>query len=117
MMAELGRDAKIPDIWRMSALQEICPKDAKDQMLMRLNEVAENHERSKTNVISYSTNKADQPRVGQVDTSGPVDVDNVSCSERGDGNWEEQLWTDGTHCKRLPREELRHLEREDDGRV
>ena len=39
MMSELGGDAKIPDLWRMSALLEICPKDVKEQMLMRLDEI------------------------------------------------------------------------------
>ena len=33
MMSELGEGAKIPDLWRMSALLEICPKDVKEQML------------------------------------------------------------------------------------
>ena len=39
MMSELGEGAKIPDLWRMSALLEICPKDVKEQMLLRLDEV------------------------------------------------------------------------------
>ena len=30
MMSELGEGAKIPDLWRMSALLEICPKDVKE---------------------------------------------------------------------------------------
>ena len=44
MMSELGEGAKIPDLWRMSALLEICPKDVKEQMLLRLDEVGENYE-------------------------------------------------------------------------
>ena len=28
-MSELGGDAQNPDLWRMSALLEICPKDVK----------------------------------------------------------------------------------------
>ena len=34
MKAELGDDVKIPDLWRMSALLEICPNEVKEQMLM-----------------------------------------------------------------------------------
>ena len=30
MMSELGKDVKIPALWRMSALLEICPKAARE---------------------------------------------------------------------------------------
>ena len=46
MMSELGGDAKIPDLWRMSALLEICPKDVKEEMLVtgrNLRELREPH--------------------------------------------------------------------------
>ena len=49
-------------------------------MLMRLGEIGENNEKLKTNVVSYSSNKAEQFCVGQADTSGPMDVVNVSGS-------------------------------------
>ena len=42
MMSELGKDAKIPDRWRMSALLDICPQDVKETMVMRLDEIDEN---------------------------------------------------------------------------
>ena len=57
MMSELGVGAKIPDLWRMSALLEICPNDVKEQMLLRLDEVGENYENLKVKVISYTSNK------------------------------------------------------------
>ena len=41
MVSELGEGVKIPDLWRMSALLEICPMDVKEQMLLRLDEVGE----------------------------------------------------------------------------
>ena len=41
MLSELGEGAKIPDQWRISALLEICPKDVKEQMWFRLDEVGE----------------------------------------------------------------------------
>ena len=62
MTSELGGDAKIPDLRRMSALLEICPKDVKEQMLMRLDKIGENYESFKAKVISYTTNKAEQAR-------------------------------------------------------
>ena len=36
-------------------------------------------------MISYTSSKAEQSRVGQVDTSGPMDVNNVSDSEKDIG--------------------------------
>ena len=60
MMSELGAGAKIPDLWRMSGLLEICPKDVKEQMLSRLDEVGENYENLKVTVISYTSDKAEQ---------------------------------------------------------
>ena len=68
MMTELGGSAKIPDLWRMSALLNMCPEDLKDQMLMRLDEIGENHETLKTKVTSYSSNKEEQSCVGQADS-------------------------------------------------
>ena len=50
MMCELGKDAKISDLWSMSALLGICPTDVKE------------HENKNTKVVSYTTNKAEQTR-------------------------------------------------------
>ena len=58
MMTELGGDAKSPDLWRMSALPDMRPKDVKDSMLMRLDEIREKiFENLKTKVMSYAFNK------------------------------------------------------------
>ena len=50
-MSELGGSAEIPDLRRMSALLEICPKDLKKQMMMRLDEIGENQENLKAKVV------------------------------------------------------------------
>ena len=66
-------------------------------------------------MISYSSDKAEQSRVGQADTSGLMDVGNVRGSEKDDEDWEDvgrnqenhemlQLWIVGTHCQGLSRE-------------
>ena len=55
---------------------------------MRLDEIGENCETLEAKVISYSSNKAEQSRVGQADTSGPMDADSVSGSEKDDEDWE-----------------------------
>ena len=59
---------------------------------MRLDEIGENYENLKTQVISYSFKKAEQSRAGQADTAGPLDVHNVSDSEKDDEDWENVAW-------------------------
>ena len=95
MMSELGEGAKIPDLWRMSALLEICPKDVKEQMLLRLDEVGKNYENLKVKVISYTSNKAEQSR-GQKETAVPMELDYVSGSEMHD----EEEWDDVDQVRR-----------------
>ena len=95
MMSELGEGAKIPDLWRMSALLEICPKDVKEQMLLRLDEVGENYENLKVKVISYTSNKAEQSR-GQKETAVPMELDYVSGSEM----YDEEEWDDVDEVRR-----------------
>ena len=58
-MSALGGDVKIPDLWRMSALLELCRKEL---MTMRLDEIGENLENLKAKVVSYPTNKTEQTR-------------------------------------------------------
>ena len=65
MIVELRQDAKIFDLWRMSALLEICPKDVREQMMLRLDEIGDNNENLKAKVMSYTTNKTEQTRGGQ----------------------------------------------------
>ena len=57
MTTQVGSDAKIPDVWRKSALSETCPKQAREQMLQRLDEVGENYQTLKVKVISLLTQK------------------------------------------------------------
>ena len=75
MMSELGGDPKIPDLWRMSALLEVCPKDVKEQMMMRLDGIGENYENLKAMAVSYETNKTEQARGGQKEMHVPTEVD------------------------------------------
>ena len=85
MMSDTGKDAKIPDLWRMSALLEICPKDVKEQMMMmRLDEIGEN---LKAKVVSYTTNKTEQTRGGQKEMYVPMEVDHVCGSEPEEEDW------------------------------
>ena len=47
MMSDLGGDAKTPDLWRVWALLEICPKHVEEHMMMRLDEIGENYEQTR----------------------------------------------------------------------
>ena len=58
-------------------------------MLVRLDEIGENYENLKAKVISYTTNKAEQARGGQRETTVPMDLDHVSGGELYDKEWEE----------------------------
>ena len=87
-VGDVGGDAKIPDLWRMPALLEICPKDVKEQMLMRLDEIGENYENLKARVISYTTNKAEQAaRGGQREATVLMELDHVNGGELYDEDW------------------------------
>ena len=79
----------------MSALLEICPKDVKEQMLLRLDEVGENCENLKVKVISYTSNKAEQSR-GQKETAVPMELDYVSGSEM----YDEEEWDNVDEVRR-----------------
>ena len=83
MMAELGGGGRIPYLRRMLALMEICPKEVKEQMLMRLGEIGEDYVHLKMKVVSYCVIKAAQTQGGQ--NGGPVlmDVDWVDVDQDG----------------------------------
>ena len=67
MMSELGKDAKISDLWRMPALLNIYRRIVKEQMMMSLYEIGESYENLKAKVVAYTTNKTKQTRGGQRD--------------------------------------------------
>ena len=65
MMSEVGHEARIPDLWKMSALLEICPKPIQDQMMLRMDEIGEDYERLKAKILGYVINKVEQGRQGR----------------------------------------------------
>ena len=66
LMFELGKEAKIPDFWCVSALSEICPE------MMRLDEIGENYENLKAKVVFYTFNKAEQTLGGHKEMYVPI---------------------------------------------
>ena len=50
-MFEIGKEAKIPDLWRVPVLSEICPEEVKEQMKTRLDEIGEYNENIRTKMM------------------------------------------------------------------
>ena len=62
MISDRKSDVKIPGLWRISALAERAPADAKEHMVTRLDEIGENDENLKAKLVSYTTNRAQLTR-------------------------------------------------------
>ena len=77
-----GSDAKIPDLWRISALLETCKMSGR-QMLLCRDALEKDYQTLKTEVTFHLTHKIEQPR-GSSSTSGPMSIDNV---ERSGEQW------------------------------
>ena len=88
MMRGLYAGVKVPDLWRMSAQAETCPRDVKKQMLMRLGEIVNINANFKAQVVSHATKAVKNPG-GQKDTLAPMDVNSVTDGGRDDEGWED----------------------------
>ena len=80
-MSELAGDVKKPDLWRVSVLLDTRPKDVKEHMITRFDEIGENYENLTAKVLSYTTSETEQARGGHKEIQVPMEVDHVSCSE------------------------------------
>ena len=81
----------------VGSLLEICPENVKEQMMMRLDHIGENHENLKVKVVSYTTNKTEQAQGGQTEVHVPKEVDYVSDSEQEEEDWQESKGIDILH--------------------
>ena len=79
-MTELGPDAKIPDLWKLSALLEIYRNLVQDQMLMRLGEIVDGYGVTKVKILGCVTNKVEQTKTGGV---VPMDVHMLEMQQHG----------------------------------
>ena len=87
MMAEIGKDMKIPDMWRMSALLNIVPIRVQDEMIMRLEEDT-SYQDLKEKILRYAVNKVEQVKSGG--GTVPMDVDEVD--EHDADCWDDGLF-------------------------
>ena len=94
MMEELGEGVTVPELWKMSAVLQLCPKDVNDTLELRLDEL-DTYDKLKHCIISYTTNKSERTRGegggGRAQGVVPMDVDKVEYLEDGeeDWNWED----------------------------
>ena len=92
MMSELGEGAKIPDLWRMSALLEFCPKGCEGTDVVEVGRSRrELREPQGEGDIRTRRIKAEQK-----ETAVPMELDYVSGSEMH----EEEEWDDVDEVRR-----------------
>ena len=90
ILGDLELGATIPRMWKMAAFLELCPKEVKDQMFQRMDEIGQNYEVLREKVLSYTANKVEHTRGGAV----PMEVDNVEDEEIVediDGAWRDVI--------------------------
>ena len=73
-------DIKIPDLWKMAALQALCPKEIKELLDLQWDEIGEDYLKMRGKVVAWATNRAEKK-------SGPVPMEIgrvMTNQERGD---------------------------------
>ena len=88
MLTECPPNTGVPAIWRMSAFLEMCPKEIKEQMYLRSDEIGEDYDVLKAKVIGWISNKVEQERSGPV----PMDVGDLRKKTNEEDEYEEQYW-------------------------
>ena len=53
-------DARIPDLWKMAAIQQLCPKEIRDVLDVRWDEIGEDFTKMKAKIIAWATNRAEK---------------------------------------------------------
>ena len=59
----------------MAALLRMCPPMVREQMILRMDEIGEDYEKLKANILTYTTNKVESG--GGRGGPTPMEVDNV----------------------------------------
>ena len=88
MLTECPANTNIPALWRMAAFLEMCPKEIKEQVYLRIDEIGEDYEVLKAKVIGWVSNKVEQERGGPV----PMDIGDLRRRKDGEDEYEEQYW-------------------------
>ena len=79
-----GKEANIPELWKMAAMLKLCPKEIQDMVELRWDEVGEKYETLKDRVVGWATTRTEKK-------GGPVamDVDEVEEKDEDDEWWDE----------------------------
>jgi hypothetical protein len=83
-MGRNGKEANIPELWKMAAMLKLCPKEIQDMVELRWDEVGEKYETLKDRVVGWATTRTEKK-------GGPVaiDVDEVEEKDEDDEWWDE----------------------------
>ena len=54
------KGAKIPDLWRMAAMHQLCPVEIKDMLELQWDEIGEDYAKMRAKVMAWSTSKAEK---------------------------------------------------------
>ena len=58
------RQNRVPDLWRMAALMELCPDEVQEQIYLHMEGIGENYEWMRQKIVTMATSK--------VERGGPV---------------------------------------------
>ena len=84
MLKDQPGDTKIPELWKMAAMLKLCPKEIRDMVELRWDEIGERYEVLKERVIGWATQRSEK-RGGAV----PMEVDFVDGEGNAQGEWTE----------------------------
>ena len=59
MLKEM-KDPSVPELWKMAAFLELCPKDIRDQVFLRIDEIKENYAVLREKVLGWVANRVEQ---------------------------------------------------------
>ena len=72
----------------MAAFLELCPKEVKEQVYLRIDEIGEDYELLKAKVVGWISNKVEQERGGLV----PMDVGDLRGRHDGGSEYADRYW-------------------------
>ena len=80
-------DARIPDLWKMAAIQQLCPKEIRDVLDVQWDEIGEDFTKMKAKIIAWATNRAEKK-------GGAVPMDIGAAMEMEEEAAWEQYWSE-----------------------
>ena len=76
-------DVKIPDLWKMAAMNMLCPKEIQDVLEIQWDEIGEDYAEMRAKVMAWATNRAEKK-------GGVVPMEIGMVDKRGGEQWHEE---------------------------